>query len=200
MFPAQSAGIRSCVIRSGDGHGTGWEQHGCLTDMGHMPEQSWFEDEVGKTEGDLRAFLAGLGAGSHLEEVVQDTYVVLWQQGPRADGRTLPWLKGVAKHKLVDVLRARSASSRRIELVEMLSADPASDEEDDQRESVALQRCLELLPTQFRKLVDAFYRDAQTSEVIAKLLGISAVAVRKQLMRVRRILATCIRQRLTTPS
>lgn len=168
--------------------------------MGWMPEQPWFNAEVGRTEGDLRAFLAGVGAGVLVEEVVQDTYVALWQQGLPADGRTLPWLKGVAKHKLVDALRARGTSTRRIELVETLSVDPTSDDEDDHREPLALRHCLELLPAQFRSLVDAFYRDAQTSEAIARQLGTSAVAVRKQLMRVRRILSACIRQRLAVPA
>lgn len=165
-----------------------------------MHDHHWFESEVAKTADDLRAFLAGLGAGQYLEEAVQDTYVALWHHGPLADDRTLPWLKGVAKHKLIDALRSRAAGSRRIELVEALSADEPDDEpEEDLRRSAALRQCLDLLPDRLRRLVDAFYFEDRTSEAIARALGISHVAVRKQMMRIRRILADCVRQRLVVP-
>lgn len=164
-----------------------------------MHDHHWFESEAAKTADDLRGFLAGIGAGEYLEEVVQDTYVALWRQGPALDGRTLPWLKGVAKHKLVDALRSRTAGSRRIELVEALSADAADDDGDDDegvQRTAALRQCLDHLPQRLRHLVDAFYYEARTSEAIARTLGTSQVAVRKQMMRIRRILADCVRQRL----
>jgi RNA polymerase sigma-70 factor, ECF subfamily len=166
--------------------------------MDCVSDHAWFENEVAKTADDLRAFIAGLGAGAYLDEVLQDAFVALWRQGPPADGRTLPWLKGVAKHKLVDALRARSADARRLELVEVLGADPTVEDDDDRLRTEAMRHCLGRLPEKLRDLVQAFYREARTSDVIARTLGVSAVAVRKQLMRVRRMLSECVRQHLAT--
>jgi RNA polymerase sigma-70 factor, ECF subfamily len=112
------------------------------------------------------------------EEIVQETFLKLWQRpdsyAPQR-GRMLSWLLGVAHHRAVDRLRRR-----RLELRHSTNhqfADVASAPGDPQDELLAslrgeaVGRALRQLPTEQRLAVELAYLRGMTQAEIAELLG-----------------------------
>jgi DNA-directed RNA polymerase specialized sigma24 family protein len=60
----------------------------------------------------------------------------------------------------------------------------------------ALRHCLDLLQPEHREIVEEFYRQGKSSELIAVRLGKGSSGVRMMLTRIRRGLGKCIRRQL----
>jgi len=149
------------------------------------------------TEGPLRAYIAGMGVGRALvDDIAQEAYLAVWRQGLPAEVDRLRWLKGIARHKAVDALRAQGG--RRRQLVEAMAC--AGDAEDepaaDGERLTALRACLARLAGADRGLIDACYRDDRSSDEVAASMGLTGSAVRKRLIRLRDALAACVQRRL----
>ncbi len=139
-----------------------------------------------------------LGDRELAEEVVQESFLKLWQRSHAFDrqrGRLLPWLLGVAHHRAVDTLRHRQVESRH--RVHDDSADvqdrgadvdPELQALDSQRaEAVAL--ALARLPrTQRQALELAYFRGLTQSEIAAHLdqpLGTVKTRIRLAMQKLR---------------
>ncbi len=112
------------------------------------------------------------------EEVVQETFLKLWQQPDRyrpERGRLLPWLLGVAHHRAVDRLRRRRLEQRynaNPRLAEFGS--PPPDPQDtfvDTLRGEAIARALRTLPEAQRQAVELAYVRGMTQVEIAQFLG-----------------------------
>jgi RNA polymerase sigma-70 factor (ECF subfamily) len=112
------------------------------------------------------------------EEVVQETFLKLWQR-PEAyspgRGRLIAWLLGVAHHRAVDRLRRRRLEQRHG--ASQQAADPVvsdRDPVDDVLASLrgeAVSRALQALPAAQRLAVELAYLRGMTQVEIANLLG-----------------------------
>jgi RNA polymerase sigma-70 factor, ECF subfamily len=122
---------------------------------------------------------ARLLADSHAaEEVVQETFLKLWQRPESyvpARGRLLSWLLGVAHHRCVDRLRRRRLEQRYSQETAPLDRPP---EPPDPFEEVfagvrgeAVARALRALPEAQRRAVELAFLRGLTHVEIAEALG-----------------------------
>jgi RNA polymerase sigma-70 factor, ECF subfamily len=112
------------------------------------------------------------------EEVVQETFLKLWQRPSSylpERGPLLSWLLGVAHHRAVDRLRRRRLELRHTaEGRPEHDRDSSVDPEDELIKSVrgqAIQRALERLPVAQREAVLLAYMRGMTQVEIARALG-----------------------------
>ena len=127
------------------------------------------------------------------EDIAQDAFLSAWQHLRRLQNPSsfLPWLRQIARNLARDHLRARAhrpLDGAGAELAIELAADPAPTPgeriEEDERERAAVE-LISALPEESRETLLLFYREGQSSQQVAALLGLSDAAVRKRLSRAR---------------
>ena len=130
------------------------------------------------------------------DELFQETSVILWEKLDEydADRPFFPWACGVA-FNVVRNWRTKQRRDRHVftdDFVEQLSAARIADAPllDARRE--ALVDCMQKLPADDRRLIDAYYTHDQQVASLADRAGVSQSAVYKSLTRIRRVLFVCI--------
>lgn len=119
-----------------------------------------------------------LGDSEAAEEVVQETFLKLWQQPGRyvaERGRFLSWLLGVAHHRAVDRLRRRRlelrySADRRVADLGSPPPDPQEAFLDSLR-GEAVARAIRALPEAQRLVVELAYLRGMTQVEISDALG-----------------------------
>ncbi len=140
-------------------------------------------------------------------DATQDVFLAAWLGLPRLRNPDsfVPWLRQLARHVARSALRTHARHARRQltgEAAEALLeriADPDAGVDaallDDERRA-ALAAALGTLPDDTRDCVILYYREGQSSERVARLLGLSSASVRKRLERARRRLRADLIARL----
>ena len=127
------------------------------------------------------------------EDIAQEAFLSAWQHLKRLQNPAsfLPWLRQITRNLARDHLRAarhRPLDGETAELAIALAADPAPTPAqkmiEDEREQAAAE-LISALPEDSRELLLLFYREGQSSQQVAALLGLSDAAVRKRLSRAR---------------
>jgi RNA polymerase sigma factor (sigma-70 family) len=130
------------------------------------------------------------------EDIAQEAFLTAWQQLKRLQNPTsfLPWLRQIARNLARDHLRAsrhRPLDGEGAEIAIELAADPSptpmQQHEEDERERAAIE-LISALPEDSREALLLYYREGQSSQQVAILLGLSDAAVRKRLSRARQSL------------
>ncbi|MFK7765883.1 MAG: sigma-70 family RNA polymerase sigma factor [Mariniblastus sp.] len=164
-----------------------------------------FELLVRENSGQLTTYLRTMVRDPGLvDDLFQETMITAWKKFDEFDQtRPLaPWLRGIALNL------ARNAGRRRQrdcllftdhigEMVEStIRAIEISDGDDWKQKTDSLANCLNLLKPHARELVKLRYeKDLNASEIAAEK-NLSAANVRKQLQRVRSVLANCVKQNI----
>ncbi|RXR05271.1 RNA polymerase sigma factor [Pseudoxanthomonas composti] len=127
------------------------------------------------------------------EDIAQEAFLRAWQQLSRLHNHAsfLPWLRQITRNLARDWLRSQRGRPMTGEVAEIaigMAADPAP--EPAQRlvaleEERAATEIISSLPEDSRETLLLFYREGQSSQQVAQLLGISDAAVRKRLSRAR---------------
>lgn len=133
-----------------------------------------------------------------VEEVLQETFVVAYQQLPtyHPGGTFVPWLKGIARHLLSKELRARRRQvALEGDLVERILAgsDDEPDPEDEARAATALHECLAALAPRARLLINRRYGEDLPLATLARQFKQKATTLATILMRIRACLQDCLR-------
>jgi RNA polymerase sigma factor (sigma-70 family) len=140
------------------------------------------------------------------EEVAQEVFLAAWRDLARLrnPASLLPWLRQMARHKARDhirsvVLRRRTQLSqieteRAIEEAIAPNSDHGETLLDAEARSV-LQAAIDELPEDSREVITLFYREGQSGEQVARLLGIREDAVKKRLSRARESLRAAMLDR-----
>lgn len=130
------------------------------------------------------------------EDIAQEAFLSAWQHLKRLQNPSsfLPWLRQIARNLARDHLRAgrhRPLDGEGAELAIALAADPAPTPlqrmVEDEREQAAAE-LISALPEDSREVLLLFYREGQSSQQVAALLGLSDAVVRKRLSRARQSL------------
>jgi RNA polymerase sigma factor (sigma-70 family) len=157
-------------------------------------DRSAFTTLVETTAGEVQAFVAARASSlAMVDEVVQGTYVTAFQclADYRPEGSLLPWLKGIARHRLLE--EQRRWQSRRLRPLEVIAeaaaAEPAGAGEE---RLVRLRVCLDRLPAAWRAALCARYWDDEAVTDIARRQKTSPGAISQLLFRARSALQTCI--------
>ena len=127
------------------------------------------------------------------EDIAQEAFLKAWQQLDRLKNSAsfLPWLRQITRNLARDHLRAhqgRPLSGEAAELAIGMAADPSPTPSEHllqtEQEQVAAD-IISALPEDSREILLLFYREGQSSQQVADLLGMSDAAVRKRLSRAR---------------
>jgi RNA polymerase sigma-70 factor (ECF subfamily) len=137
---------------------------------------------------------AVLGNRSLAEDLTQETFtsVVASVQAGHAELQSMPWVIGVARHKLIDHYRRCESEQRRMALVwagGFGSADHQLDDLDREDPDRVIDLLRELSPTH-RLVLALRYVDDMSVEEIATAMGRSVHATESLLVRARRALAS----------
>ena len=144
------------------------------------------------------------------DDLAQDVFLELARVKDRSDWQApqsiRAWLLTVARNKAVDHVRSQNRQSSMRWRTGHAALDAIAEhrktatEEVDQefrdRQLLALEHCLSRLQTQHRELVDEFYAQAKSSELIGARLGKGPGAVRMMLLRIRHALGKCIQNQM----
>ncbi len=127
------------------------------------------------------------------EDIAQEAFLNAWQQLDRlhSPDSFLPWLRQIARNLARDHLRRyrhQPLDGANAELALAMAADPGPQPMhrilDEEREAAAAE-LIAALPEDSREALLLFYREGQSSQQVALLLGITDAAVRKRLSRAR---------------
>lgn len=127
------------------------------------------------------------------EDIAQEAFLKAWQQLNRLKNSTsfLPWLRQITRNLARDHLRAnrfRPLSGESADLAIEMAADPSLTPSErllqTEEEAVAAD-IISALPEESRETLLLYYREGQSSQQVALLLGLSDAAVRKRLSRAR---------------
>lgn len=137
------------------------------------------------------------------EDIAQDAFLAAWQNLRRLQNPSsfLPWLRQITRNLARDHLRAnryRPLDGEGAEIAISLAADPSPTPVqqlvEDEREHAATE-LIAALPEDSREVLLLYYREGQSSQQVAALLGLSDAAVRKRLSRARQGLRDDLMQR-----
>lgn len=127
------------------------------------------------------------------EDIAQDAFLSAWQNLRKLKNphSFLPWLRQITRNLARDHLRAQRLRVPTVPDAERILAQisdpdgsPTERHADAQREQAALA-VIDALPHASREVLLLFYREGQSSQQVADLLGMSDAAVRKRLSRAR---------------
>jgi RNA polymerase sigma factor (sigma-70 family) len=172
-------------------------------------EQTLVPDVLAATQGNVLAFerlvnrcrqtVAGIALAilrdlDASEEVAQEVFIYVWQQlnTLKEPASFLPWVRQITRYRAYNYLRDNRVSSTvRGEEAELLLesfADPdacLTHNFERTEQSLILSDFIDALPDESREIVLLYYREEQSSQQVADLLGLSEANVRKKLQRVR---------------
>lgn len=135
-----------------------------------------------------------MGNESEAQEVLQDTYIRVWQKAERFDATkasAITWLAVLARNKSIDRLRQRAAPSEQLDVASDIPDDGLSAFELVEREQdrSRLVNCLEELDERPRLAIQSAFLDGATySELAAREgvpLGTMKSWIRRSLHRLR---------------
>lgn len=154
-----------------------------------------------KLEPSLRVFLRSLlFTHEEVRDVMQETAAVLWRKfDPDMDDTAFcRWAFGVARMEALTFRRDR-ARDRHVfgeDVFELLAQTVSQQSESLDAERRALDRCLQKLPEEQLRLVQAAYAPGVRMDHLARELGRSAMSLYKNLHRIRLALSECARREL----
>jgi len=172
-------------------------------------EQKLLPDVMAATAGDRNAFerliiqcrhtVTGIALAivkdlDASEEVAQEVFIYIWQQlgTLREPASFLPWVRQMTRHRSYNYLRDNKVKQKVLgeEAESLLEnfADPTASMQDlleREQQQIIMQDFISQLPEDSREIVLLYYREEQSSQQVADLLGLSDANVRKKLSRVR---------------
>ncbi|MEA9587558.1 sigma-70 family RNA polymerase sigma factor [Xanthomonas sp. WHRI 10064A] len=127
------------------------------------------------------------------EDIAQEAFLRAWQRLAQLHqpASFLPWLRQITRNLARDWLRAnrhRALNGEAADLAIAMAADPAPSPADrllQVEEEIAALDIISALPEESRETLLLYYREGQSSQQVASLLGLSDAAVRKRLSRAR---------------
>ena len=146
--------------------------------------------------------VAALGRPLDAEEVLQETFVILWRERDSFILGTnfVGWSVAIARNQIRKFRRseARHAHLPADDVLEQLADEVAAEGVLADQRQQALEPCLELLRDRDRRLLMDAYSSKSTKKVLAETLGMPLDTMYTTLSRLRRRLFECIERRVAT--
>ncbi|MBV8879543.1 MAG: sigma-70 family RNA polymerase sigma factor [Planctomycetaceae bacterium] len=149
----------------------------------------------------VRACLAGhLSSTDTVEDLAQETFVAAYEhlREFKLDQDFGPWIKGIARNKLLMHLRRSYQHGAALEKLRAQAAQEVFDEVarrqdgDDAQAIDRLRRCFEKLPQRLSGVLQSRYYERQSVTRIAERHGTSVSAISSLLFRGRKELQACM--------
>lgn len=134
-----------------------------------------------------------MGNDSDVQDLLQDTLVTVWRRASSYSGKATvaTWVFGIARHKLLDALRAKQKSGQR----EQLLADGEEAQSLVQRDfsdavvsGLDMAAALETLPPHYAELVYLVFHEAMSYKEIAVLLDMPEGTVKSRMYQAKSLL------------
>ena len=163
-----------------------------------------FEELVRRYQMDIRAFLRRrIHNIAVADDLAQEVFLGAIKSIEKYNqtGSIRSWLFSIARFKMIDYLRSekRRAKSADFEIAledESVRRGKDSPDEDFEELVPTLKTCIDALRPNAKDLVNQFYFENVSAKVIAEDINQKASTVRMTLLRIRKALAKCIKQRL----
>jgi RNA polymerase sigma-70 factor, ECF subfamily len=140
------------------------------------------------------AFARRRASAADADEVVAETFLVAWRRLDDVPADALPWLLGVARRSLANIVRGETRQSAlRLRLASTATAAAPDVGEQDRSLSDAVRRSLDGLNPAERDALTLLAWDGLTAAEAATVLGCSRAAIYLRLHRARRRLADDLR-------
>lgn len=131
------------------------------------------------------------------EDIAQEAYLLAWQKMNQLKQAQsfLPWLRQTTRHCAYQWLEKEKHNHRQRQkpletgLEQLIAAEQPDEDFTQQQRQQIITQALTRLPDDSRDIVILYYREQQSSEHVAELLGIDSATVRKRLSRARKTLA-----------
>jgi RNA polymerase sigma-70 factor (ECF subfamily) len=138
------------------------------------------------------------------EDVVSDVFLAVWRRAGRFEGRAQvsTWLFGIARHKVLSLLRKRTSDPLDDEVAESIE-DPADNPEvtmQKEQRRMLLQDCLTQLSATHREIVDLVYYHGKKIEEAASILGVPLNTVKTRMFYARKRLGELIAAKGLAPA
>ena len=160
-----------------------------------------FVQEIAEHQNRLFGYIFSmLGDHTRASDVLQETNLVLWRK--RAEFRSgepfLPWALAIARFQVLAHVRDRGRDRCLLDadLVEGLAQETEKQVEHLEAIQQSLRQCLANLTPSNRDLIQRRYYRSSSIQEIADSLDRGVSAVKVALLRIRRSLADCVRQRM----
>jgi len=131
------------------------------------------------------------------EDVLQETYVRIWQKAERYDpeaGPVMPWLMAVARNRAIDRIRAERIERNRTSDDEAVLSRLAAPNSGDALTREALRRCLSGLDDEARTTVILAYCSGYSREELAERSGRPVGTIKTMLHRSLKLLKACLEE------
>jgi RNA polymerase sigma-70 factor (ECF subfamily) len=162
-------------------------------------DRASFDAVVEALHAEVAAFAALRVADRDLaDEVVQTTFVdaFLHLADYRLEGTFAAWLKGIARHRALRLLRERARAG---DAIDAALADAAltyetahTDADDEPWRLPRLRACLDRLAPEARRLVEARYVHEQPLDALVRESGRTYAALSNAMTRIRASLRACV--------
>ena len=128
------------------------------------------------------------------KDVMQKVYIKVWSDinQPKEPSSFLPWVRQITRYTAMNSLRRNTVNAKiDTESAEKLLAKLACEGNDFEmtlqqaEQSQLIAHLIEQLPDESREITLLYYREEQSCEAVARLLGLTPATVRKRLQRVR---------------
>ncbi len=140
------------------------------------------------------------------EDLAQEVFLAAFRglSDYRGSSGFRAWLMGIARHKALSYFRSEMARQRREQdplaasMTEWWSGyfdAQVGQDEDEQQLRDALLDCMNTLPPHSRQMIQDYYFENQSAELMGRKRGRKSGAIRMMLLRIRRALGDCIREK-----
>ena len=138
------------------------------------------------------------------EDEVSEVFLTVWRRAGRFEGRAQvsTWLFGIARHKVLSLLRARTNEPLDDEVAESIE-DPADTPEmtmQKEQRRLLLQDCLAQLSATHREIVDLVYYHGRKIEEAASILGVPLNTVKTRMFYARKRIGELIAAKGLVPA
>lgn len=169
----------------------------------HSEETHHFVKLLTGHQAALRAFIVSLIPGSSdVQDVLQDTNVVLWEKmddyetGTNFNAWAFAIARNMIKAQLRKTKRNQSPALREDIIHAICDTWYQREPEATSRKQLALEQCLKALSGSERDLVAARYDSGQSLETYSGIIGRPTQSLRVSLFRIRAKLRDCVKKRL----
>lgn len=170
--------------------------------MNRREKDRQIESAVRNHHSGLRYFIRSLGANqAWVDDLAQETFLVAHRKWEELDDpeNAGAWLRQIARNLVMNELTKTGRRQRLLDekvtglLIESHATDPAPGViEDVEIRHGALRECLEKLPGNVRRIIDARYFSDRNAADIGEEMSMNPAAVRKALFLARKTLANCL--------
>ena len=180
-----------------------------LVEQAKAGQEAAFEQLVRIYQADVRGFfMRRLGRQAVADDLAQEVFIAAIRNIEQLNDNSSfrGWLMGISRNKMIDYLRKVSRQKTTCtEHIESILAEDSlqrtnnqtnhsSDLKDELFDS--LEKCISTLQPKSQDIVNRFYFQDETAEKISENTSVSSSAIRMALLRIRKSLAKCIRNRL----